>query len=192
MGRTAESAWIEIEEKLSTPKVWEWAKDVLGVEAQTQWVVGIAAVLGFLRERPLMAVNDFEEGPEFMLELMWKEVGEVRKAGRDERPAEYADVVVFALLTGALFWQQLSLVQRQKVLAGLSLGANGLARLDGAVGHSPVDELIKVAREKDPKHYPVGWLQLVAGENVEEAKERFGRINTELRAKRLVLVGESD
>lgn len=184
MSRKAESVWSEIEEKLSTPEVWEWAKDTLGEEAQTQWVVGIAAVLGFLGERPLMAVNDFEEGPDFMLGLMWKEVGEARKAGREERPAEYADVVVFALLTGALFWQQLSSEQQLKVLAGLSLGANGLARLDGAVGHSPVDELIRVAREKNPGHYPSERLQLVAGESVEEAKERFSKINNVLRDER--------
>jgi len=183
VGNTAERSWTEVEPRLSTVSVLEWVHQALGEDID-KWVVGIAAVLGFLRERPLMAVADVEEGSDFMLGLMWKEVNEVREAKTEEMPLEYADVMVFAILTGALFWQQLNTRQREQVLIGISMGAHGLARLDGAAGHSPVDELIRVARKKDPDNYSADKLQLLPGETVEEARERFRTVNLEFRELR--------
>lgn len=182
MGNTAEHIWRGVEADLELEHQ-PWLQEVLGEEYEG-WVGGIQAVLTYLTERPAMAVLDKVKGPKKMIGWMFDEMIEAWTAeSKQDKQMEYADVMVFGILIGALHWQEMNEWQQLLVTAGIKFAAWRLQALAGSVGEG--NQILEyVASEKDAENYPADHFQLIPDEDVGTMVIRVGEEITNLHRLR--------
>ena len=148
------------------------------------YIGGIVATIEYLAERPTMAVLDKEKGTDFMIGLMQGEVVEVIAASqKDDRESELADVMVFGILTVALHWQEIKMMQRIEVLLGIVGAAKMLERSTGST-EAANRALYNVAKIKDSDNYPAEEFKLDTDEGLDDMMERTAMTIAELHGGR--------
>jgi len=175
--------------------VWEGIKpqltfETVGGRLSPYWkgmqgyIGGIVATIEYLAERPTMAVLDKEKGTDFMIGLMQGEVVEVIAASqKDDRESELADVMVFGILTVALHWQEIKMMQRIEVLLGIVGAAKMLERSTGST-EAANRALYNVAKIKDSDNYPAEEFKLDTDEGLDDMMERTAMTIAELHGGR--------